>query len=55
MTYERIDRVDERGDIREHFISPKAEDRTLCGLSLPPIQPPLGNGLCKRCRVLAGK
>lgn len=50
----RVDRIDSRGNIREHLIERGAES-TLCGLVIGAsnTQEPLGNGLCKRCERLA--
>lgn len=47
-----IDRIDAKGNIREHVVSDDASF-TLCGLSLAvPTQKPAGNSPCSRCRQL---
>lgn len=53
--YERIDRIDGKGLITEHFVNPADEDRSLCGLALQThgTQDPVGNGRCRRCSVIA--
>jgi len=50
----RIDRIDTRGDIREHLTSDNRT--TICGLSIDLSQDAAGNGLCKRCaRIFAAR
>ena len=48
----KIDRIDNKGDIREH--STLTGTRTLCGLALSRgwTQPALGNRPCKRCEKI---
>ena len=43
----KIDRIDSRGDIREHFT--RDGRRTICGLWIDVSQTPCGNRPCKRC------
>lgn len=61
-----IDRIDARGDIREHLTSPGSLDedgdarafaRALCGATLcgVELQWPAGNRKCKRCEKLAAQ
>lgn len=47
----KIDRIDNKGFIREHLT--RDGERTICGLILLMTQRPCGNGLCKRCAMLA--
>lgn len=49
----KIDRIDNKGFIREHLT--RDGERTICGLDLHPmmVQRACGNGLCKRCAMLA--
>lgn len=49
----RIDRIDVRGNIREHLTLNGV--KTLCGLALELTQPACGNGLCKRCENLRAR
>jgi hypothetical protein len=48
----RIDRIDSRGDIREHVMHPTKEQTTLCGLSVRASQPTAGNRRCTNCERL---
>jgi hypothetical protein len=49
---QKIDRIDNRGDIREHFTRDGA--KTICGLALSCTQSPADNRPCKRCeRIVA--
>lgn len=44
----KIDRIDERGDIREHWTTDDV--RTICGVQIGGNrQEPAGNRECKRC------
>lgn len=45
---ERVDRIDDRGNIREH-LRRREEARTLCGLVIGMSQPACGNAECRRC------
>lgn len=49
----KIDRIDCRGDIREH----RTHDgkRTICGLAIDMRQPPCGNRSCKRCEKIIAR
>ena len=54
----RIDRIDARGNIREHVISPDLSTRTgettaLCGRRIHMSQPACGNARCKTCERLS--
>lgn len=51
----KIDRYDNRGDIREHVT--RDGRRTICGLSIgfAQSQPPCGNRPCKRCEKIAAQ
>ena len=44
----KIDRIDDRGDIREHWTCDG--HRTLCGIQIGGRQSPCGNRPCKRCQ-----
>jgi hypothetical protein len=44
---EPVDRVDSRGNLREHLTS--TGEKTLCGLDLYATQKPAGNAPCRRC------
>ena len=46
----RIDRVDTKGNLREHLTGDG--ERTLCGLLLRETQKPAGNAVCRRCQQL---
>lgn len=48
-----IDRIDGRGDIREHLVG--VAGRTLCGRPIVAAQEPAGAPRCKRCRSLAAR
>jgi len=43
----KIDRIDDRGDIREHLT--RDGRHTICGIEIGMWQPACGNRLCKRC------
>lgn len=43
----QIDRIDDKGDIREHWTLDGR--RTICGIGIGYRQPPCGNRPCKRC------
>ncbi|MCJ7597367.1 MAG: hypothetical protein MUO41_01820, partial [Methyloceanibacter sp.] len=47
----KIDRIDDRGDIREHLT--RDDRRTICGIEIGQRQPPCGNRPCKRCEKIA--
>ena len=47
----KIDRIDDRGDIREH--QTRDGHRTICGIEIGMRQPPCGNRPCKRCEKIA--
>jgi hypothetical protein len=49
----RVGRIDARGRIREHRVSPSDPRRTLCGWWLGETQPPSGNRTCGRCANIA--
>ncbi len=52
----KIDRIDNKGDIREHLT--RDGRRTICGLSISGFartQPPCGNRSCKRCEKIAAR
>lgn len=51
----RIDRIDNRGDIREHVVSSVRPGRTLCGLPILHSQEPAGNRECRCCARLEEK
>lgn len=46
----KIDRIDDRGDIREHWT--RDGRRTICGIAIGQRQPPCGNAPCKRCEKI---
>ena len=47
----KIDRIDDRGDIREHWTLDGR--RTICGIEIGMRQPACGNRPCKRCEKIA--
>ena len=47
----KIDRIDDRGDIREHWTRDGV--RTICGIEIGMRQLPCGNRACKRCEKIA--
>lgn len=47
----KIDRIDDRGDIREHWTHDG--HRTICGIEIGMKQPACGNRPCKRCKKIA--
>jgi hypothetical protein len=47
----KIDRIDERGNIRAHLTSDGR--RTICGIEIGLRQSPCGNRPCKRCEKIA--
>ena len=47
----KIDRIDDRGDIREHLT--RDDRRTICGIEIGMRQPACGNRPCKRCEKIA--
>ena len=47
----RIDRIDDRGDIREHLTRDGV--RTICGVEIGMRQSPCGNRACRRCEKIA--
>ena len=48
----RVDRIDNRGDIREHLT--RDGKRTICGIEIGMRQMPCGNATCRRCeKILA--
>jgi len=49
----KIDRIDDRGDIREHLTRDGL--RTICGIEIGQRQPACGNRLCKRCEKIAAR
>ena len=49
----KIDRIDDRGDIREHLT--RDGRRTICGIEIGMRQPPCGNRSCKRCEKIAAR
>lgn len=49
----KIDRIDDKGDIREHFT--RDGRRTICGIEIGYRQPPCGNRPCKRCEKIAAR
>lgn len=49
----KIDRIDRRGNIREHILVEGSEQRTLCGLYVEMSQEPCGNAACFRCAQVA--
>jgi hypothetical protein len=51
----RIDRIDDKGNIREHRVRADDASLTLCGLVIFYSQPPCGNGPCRRCASIARK
>lgn len=52
----RIDRIDGKGNIREHIVRTPVHDvedlYTLCGLPIVESQNPAGNAICLRCEQL---
>lgn len=50
-----VDRIDGKGDIREHDVSLHTEDRTACGLRVESSQPSSGNARCKRCDAIRAR
>jgi hypothetical protein len=48
-----IDRIDDRGDLREHRT--RDGHRTICGIEIGMRQPPCGNRPCKRCEKIAAR
>lgn len=46
----KIDRIDDHGDIREHWTI--NGQRTLCGIAIGLRQAPCGNRPCKRCEKI---
>jgi hypothetical protein len=53
MVTQRIDRIDQKGNIREHIVHPRDPDKTLCGLVIGTSQRAMGNRVCQRCEVEA--
>ena len=51
MKSRRIDRITQRGNIREHRTLDG--ERTMCGIAIEISQEPAGNAVCKRCQTLA--
>lgn len=49
----KIDRIDDRGDIREHWTLDG--HRTICGIAIGIRQPACGNRPCKRCEKIAAR
>ena len=49
----KIDRIDNRGDIREHLT--RDGRLTICGLAIEMSQPPCGNRSCKRCEKIIAR
>ena len=49
----KIDRIDDRGDIREHFT--RDGHHTICGIEIGMRQPACGNRPCKRCEKIAAR
>ncbi len=49
----KIDRIDDRGNIREHFTRDGV--RTICGIEIGYRQAPCGNGPCRRCGKIAAR
>ncbi len=47
----KIDRIDDRGDIREHWT--RNGHRTICGIEIGMRQTACGNRACKRCKKIA--
>jgi hypothetical protein len=47
----RVDRIDDRGDIREHLT--RDGRRTICGIEIGQRQAPCGNRPCKHCEKIA--
>ena len=57
IIFQRVDRISQNGDIREHLIDPVRPTgrTTLCGLRLHMTQPTCGNATCKRCEQIAAR
>ena len=51
--FDSVDRIDTKGNIREHLRSLAEPERTLCGLPLENIQKAAGNARCSRCERLS--
>ncbi len=49
----KIDRIDDRGDIREHWT--RDGRRTLCGIPIGGRQSPCGNRPCRRCEKIVAR
>lgn len=49
----KIDRIDERGNIREHFT--RDGRHTICGIEIGMRQQPCGNAPCKRCEKIVAR
>ena len=52
MALVRIDRIDERGQIREHTIDDSDWLHTLCGIEIRQSQIACGNRRCTKCEAL---
>jgi hypothetical protein len=52
-TAQKIDRIDDRGDICEHLTLDG--QRTICGIEIGQRQPPCGNRACKRCEKISAR
>jgi len=46
----KVDRIDDRGNIREHFT--RDEKSTICGIEIGMRQTPCGNTPCMRCKKI---
>jgi len=46
----KVDRIDDRGDIREHFT--RDGKTTICGIEIGMRQTPCGNAPCLRCKKI---
>jgi len=49
----KIDRIDDRGNIREHLT--RDQRRTICGIEIGYRQDPCGNATCRRCEKIAAR
>ena len=52
-TFQRVDRIDDRGNIREHLT--RDGIRTICGIEIGLRQTPCGNASCKRCEKIVAR
>lgn len=51
MTY--IDRIDTKGQVRQHVLHPRLPGRTVCGLFIATARPPSNIACCRRCERIA--